>query len=58
MSKTIRSQRKSERGWQEILNEKKAYIERLQQEEEAKRSLLDWKRILKEDRADDDFPFE
>lgn len=54
-SNTKRDDKKLERKWSEIQTEKKAYIQRLQQEEESRKLLKDWPWELTDD--DKELPF-
>lgn len=49
MSDSKKNLRKQERPWEDLNKEKKNYLERKQQEREAKRALDDFRRHLRED---------
>lgn len=54
MSDTKKSNEKYklERKWQELQSDKRKYIERLQEEEEAKEQLLNWQKYMNKERND------
>jgi phosphopantetheinyl transferase len=58
LSKTNKSAEKEKRAWDELLSEKKRYIERLDEDEQAKRALRDFLLQKKlEEMYPDDPPF-
>lgn len=54
---TLRSPKKEERTWEELQREKKAYLRRKQEEEDADFAKRAWRETLRKQREDDDPPF-
>ena len=49
LGKTIKSDEKEQRQWRELQKQKKAYLERVQEEEDANKLLKNWKRTIKDE---------
>lgn len=54
---TIRNPKKEERTWQDLQKEKKAYIRRKQEDEDAEAAKRAWRETLRKQREDEDPPF-
>lgn len=51
---TIRSPKKEERAWQDLQKEKRAYIKRLQEDEDAEAAKRMWREVLRKQREDEE----